>query len=46
VEEAFIFWSTRPIDVPPSRESDWLEDSLTNEQMHTPFGELRASGIL
>jgi hypothetical protein len=37
---------TRPIDVPPSRESGWLEDMLTNEQMRVPFAELRASGVL
>jgi hypothetical protein len=26
---------TRPIDVPPSRESGWLDDSLTDEHMHS-----------
>jgi hypothetical protein len=37
---------TRPCDVPPSRESGWLKDGLTEEQTHKTFAELRASGVL
>jgi hypothetical protein len=37
---------TRPIDVPPSREHGGFMDRLTDEQMHMPFAQLRASGEL
>jgi hypothetical protein len=36
---------TRPIDVPPGREHGGLVRRLTDEQMRTPFAELRASGV-
>jgi hypothetical protein len=37
---------TRPIDVPPSREHGGFVDRLSDEQMRTPFDQLRTSGVL
>jgi len=37
---------TCPIDVPPSREHGGFVDRLTDEQMRTPFDQLRALGVL
>ncbi len=36
---------TRPVDVPPSREHGGFVGRLTDEQMRTPFAELRAAGV-
>ena len=37
---------TRPIDVPPGREHGGFVDRLSDEEMRTPFEQLRASGVL